>query len=91
MRILSLAIATLFSYSYIKLYTILVGGFVIYHYPYWPPVLAGTYVVVGILIQAYFCFGRWGPSGMARLLAQIAAGLLYVAAILLFPGSIYQS
>jgi hypothetical protein len=65
---------------------------VIYHYPYWPPPLAATYVLLGILLQAWFCFGRTRVDGRPQALwPQVVTGILYAAAVLVFPGDIYQS
>jgi hypothetical protein len=80
-----------FSLFYVSLYPILRGGFVIYHYPYWSPPLAAMYVAGGILMQAWFCFGRKRPAAGHMLLAQAVAGVLYAAAIAAFPGGIYLS
>lgn len=84
-------IAAAFSFWYLNLYPILIGAFVIYHYPYWSPPLAMAYVAGGLLVQAWFCFGRKdsGPHNGAML--QIGAGLLYAAAIVFAPGSTYMS
>ena len=87
----SIFIAVAFSLFYLFLYPILRGGSSVYHYPYWPPPLAAMYVAGGILLQAWFCFGRKRPATGHMLLAQVVAGVLYTAAISVFPGSIYQS
>ena len=87
-----IATASLFSLFYVSMYPVLTGGFVIYHYPYWPPLLALMYVLGGILLQAWFCFDRRRPAGEAQpLWFQVVSGIVYVAAIGVFPGSIYQS
>lgn len=87
-RMLSLLIGAAFSVFYVSLYPILVGGFVIYHYPYWPASRAMIYIAGGILVQAWCCFR---PRRPASLRAQVVAGALYTAAIEAFPGTIYQS
>ena len=71
-------------------YPILTGGFVFHHYPAWPRPLAAAYVVGGILLQAWFCLRPGRPSG-ARLLTQLGAGILFVAALALLPGSIIMT
>jgi hypothetical protein len=84
--------AIAFSLFYVNMYAILVGGFVIYHYPYWSPPWAATYVLGGILLQAWFCFGRKRAAGTRQSLwPQVVAGILYALAVGIFPGGIYQS
>ena len=84
-----IAIAMVFSLFYMSLYPILVGGFVIYAYPYWPPPLAATYVLGGILLQVWFFFARKRPADRPRSLwPQIVTSSLYGAAVI---GNIYQS
>jgi hypothetical protein len=81
-----------FSLLYVSMYPVLTGEFVIYHYPYWPPPLAATYVLSGILVQAWFCFGRRRRPGRPHALwPQIVTGIVYAAAVGVFPGGIYQS
>ena len=58
----SILTAAAFSVFYVAMYLLLVGGFVIHANPYWPPPLAATYVLCGILLQAWFCFGRKRPE-----------------------------
>lgn len=87
----SFFIGLAFSVLYVSLYPILTGQFVIYHYPPWPRPLATTYVLIGILVQGWFCFSDRRPATPGRLAAQILAGCLYVAAMLALPGGIYQS
>lgn len=85
----SIAIALVFSLYYLQLYPILIGGFVIYAYPYWPRPLAAAYVLGGILVQAWFSVGRRKPADRTRALwPQIVTGMLYGGAVL---GNIYQS
>jgi hypothetical protein len=84
--------AAAFSLSYVSMYSVLTGGGAIFHYPNWPPPLAATYVLVGILLQAWFCFGRKRVEGKRQALwPQVVTGILYAAAVLVFPGDIYQS
>jgi len=88
----SIVTAAAFSLFYVSMYWVLTGGGVIYHYPYWPPPLAATYVLLGILLQAWFCFGRTRVDGRPQALwPQVVTGILYAAAVLVFPGDIYQS
>jgi hypothetical protein len=87
----SLLTAAAFSLFYVTMYPILTGGYVIYVYPHWSPPLALTYIMGGILLQAWFCFGRKKPRAGFRLLVQIAAGVVYAAAVLAFSGGLYQS
>jgi hypothetical protein len=83
--------AAAFSLLYVSMYPILTGGFVVYVYPYWPPPLAITYILLGILLQAWFCFGRNWPATGGTLMTQVGAGVLYAAASLAFSGGCYQS
>jgi hypothetical protein len=53
--------------------------------------LAAMYVAGGILMQAWFRFGRRTPAAGHMLLAQAVTGVLYAAAIAAFPGGIYLS
>jgi len=54
--------------------------------------LAATYVLLGILLQAWFCLGRKRVEGRPQALwPQVVTGILYAAAVLIFPGDIYQS
>jgi hypothetical protein len=89
-RAASIGTGIAFSLLYVALYRILIGGLVIYLYPYWPPPLAIAYVLGGILLQAWLCFRAGRPSG-ARLVGQVAAGILYVAALAMLPGHLYMS
>jgi len=87
-----LIVAIGFSLLYAGMYPVLTGGGVIYHYPYWASPLAATYVLGGILLQAWFCFARRRRSRHPYALwSQIVTGLGYVAALAAFPGGIYQS
>ena len=84
--------AAAFSLFYVSMYPVLTGGGVIYHYPYWPPPLAATYVLMGILLQAWFCFGRTRVERRPQALwPQVVTGILYAVVVLVFPGDIYQS
>jgi peptidoglycan/LPS O-acetylase OafA/YrhL len=88
----SIFTAAVFSLFYVSMYSVLTGGGVIYHYPYWSPPLAATYVLLGILLQGWFCFGRKRAEGRRQALwLQVMTGILYAAAVLVFPGEIYQS
>jgi hypothetical protein len=94
-------VAVVFSLFYISMYPILIGGFVIYVYPYWSPRAAVVWVLGGILVQACFCLlstprgPRGGPvmtvSKSTPLPTQVGAGVLYAASILLLSGGCYQS
>jgi hypothetical protein len=93
-------IGAAFSLFYVGMYPILIGGFVIYVYPYWSPAAALAWVVGGILVQAWFCFvsrsrgPRAGPAmavSKSTLPTQVGAGVLYAASILLLSGGCYQS
>jgi hypothetical protein len=59
--------------------------------PYWSPPLAVTYILLGILLQAWFCFGRDRPATRGALVTQVGAGVLYAAASLAFSGGCYLS
>jgi len=87
----SIVIAVVFSLVYVNLYTILRGDAIIYHSPPWSAGLATAYVAGGVLLQAWFCFRRATQTAAHPLAAQIVTGLLYAAAILAFPGGIFQS
>lgn len=96
----SVVIAAAFSLFYISMYPILIGGFVIYVYPYWSPRAALAWVVVGIVLQASFCFvsrsrgPRAGPAmtlSKSTLPTQVGAGVLYAVSIVLLSGGCYQS
>ena len=88
----SIFTAAAFSLLYVGMYPVLTGGGAIYHYPYWPPPLAATYVLLGILLQAWFCFGRKRVEGRPQALwPQVLTGILYTAAVAIVPGGIYQS
>ena len=80
-----------FSLIYVGLYRTLIGGGAIYRYPSWPPAFAVAFVLGGILLQAWFLFQVWTGPSAARLLGQVGAGILYVAALALLPGSTYMS
>jgi hypothetical protein len=80
-----------FSLLYMSMYPVLTGGFVIYRYPYWTPPVAASYVLGGVLLQAWFCFGSRRRAGRPHALwRQIVTGLVY-GAVGVFPGGIYQS
>lgn len=83
-------IAAAFSLLYISLYPFLSARSVIYVYPPWPPPLAVTYILLGILLQGWFSFGRRknAPRGW---LTQMVVGVLYLAAILVFARDVHQS
>jgi hypothetical protein len=87
----SILTAAAFSVLYVSMYPVLIGGFVVYVYPYWSPPLAVTYILVGILLQAWFCFGRDRPATGGTLVTQVGAGVLYAAASMVFSGGCYQS
>jgi hypothetical protein len=94
-----LFIAAAFSLFYASMYQILIGGLVIYVYPYWSHGAALAWVVGGILVQAWFCFyssigPMTGPAPTVRkstLLTQAGAGVLYAASLIPLPGACYQS
>jgi hypothetical protein len=76
----------------LNMYPTLIGRSVIYHYPYWAPPLAATYVAGGILLQTWFSFCREESAGrVLSLWPQIVTGILYALAVGVFPGGIYQS
>jgi len=86
-----LLIAAAFSLYYVSMYPILIGGGVIYVYPYWSPVAALAWVAGGVLVQAWFSLRRSGTVRRSGVLSQIGAGLLYAASLVMLPGSCYQS
>jgi hypothetical protein len=96
----AIVIGAAFSLCYVGIYPILIGGFVVYVYPYWSPAAALAWVVGGILLQAWFCVvsrprgPRPGPAMTASrstMPTQVGAGVLYAASILLLSGGCYQS
>jgi len=84
-------IAVAFALCYFAMYPVLVGGFVVYVYPYWSPRVAAAWILGGILVQAWFCFPRSTATTTSRPLTQVGAGLLYAASIIIFSGGFYQS
>ena len=86
----SILAAVAFSLFYISMYPVLTGQFVVYVYPYWPPPLAITYILIGIVVQAWFCLGRKKPATRGMLATQIGVGVLYALACNL-GGGCYQS
>ena len=90
-RIARLLVAATFSLLYVSMYPILIGGGVIYVYPYWPPAAALAWVAGGVLVQAWFSLRRSGRIGRSGVLSQVGAGLLYTASIAVLSGGCYQS
>ena len=91
MHTIRIIIAAMFSLLYAALYPLLVGGFVIYWYPYWPAPVAATYVIGGILLQVWFCVGRGTPVTRRSVVIQGVTGLAYLIAALLINGGPYMS
>jgi hypothetical protein len=87
----SMLIAAGFSMFYASMYPILIGGFVIYVYPYWSRGAALVWVLCGILLQAWFCFRQARKAPGWSALMQVGAGLLYGASIMMLSGGCYQS
>jgi hypothetical protein len=87
---IGILVAVAFSLMYVVLYPWLVGGFVIYFYPYWPPALAAAYVAGGVLMQAWFCYRQRTAVTPRSLVAQCLTGIGYLFATLLVSG-LYQS
>ena len=58
-----LLIAAAFSLFYVSMYPILIGGGVIYVYPYWSSAAALAWVAGGLLVQAWFSLR--GPAQSA--------------------------
>ena len=86
-----LLIAAAFSLLYVSMYPILIGGGVIYVYPYWPPAAALAWVAGGMLVQAWFSLRRSGTIRRSEVLSQVGAGLVYAASVVVFAGGCYQS
>jgi len=86
----SILTAAVFSLLYVSMYPVLTGQFVIYVYPKWPPPLAVTYILFGMLIQAWFCFGRRRPATGGMVATQVGVGVLYALACNV-GGGCYQS
>ena len=64
-------------------------GVVIHAYPYWPPPLAATYVLCGILLQAWFFFGRKRAEfRQLALWPQVVTGMAYAAVGVFFGAPI---
>ena len=91
MKTLSVLTGASFSLLYIAVYPVLTGGFVFHMWPPWPPWAAAAYVLAGMLIQGWFCCGVKGPISIWRLLAQIATGVLHIAALLAGPSHLIQT
>lgn len=87
---LGILVAVAFSILYTGLYPLLIGGFVIYFYPYWPRTLAAAYVAGGILVQIGLCYSRGTAVSWRSLAIQAVTGTGYLFATLFFSG-LYQS
>jgi len=85
-----IAVAVAFSLFYISMYPILIGGGVIYVYPYWSSGAAIAWVAGGIALQAWLC-ARPGSRRGSGLFAHVGAGLLYAFSMMVFFGGCYQS
>ena len=90
-RTIRIIIAVMFSLLYAGMFPMLIGGFVIYWYPYWPAPVAVAYVIGGILLQTWFCFRRATPVTSRSLAAQALTGLAYMMAAVFVNGGPYQS
>jgi hypothetical protein len=66
-----LVIAAAFSLFYVSMYPILIGGGVIYVYPYWSPAAALAWVAGGMLVQAWFALRRSGTIRRSGVLSQV--------------------
>jgi hypothetical protein len=88
--VIGILIAAGFSWLYLIWYPLLIGGFVIYYYPYWPPALAAAYVAGGILLQAGMCYWRGTAVTWRSLGIQVLTGTGYLIATL-FVSDMYQS
>ena len=86
-----LLIAAAFSLFYVSMYPILIGGGVIYVYPYWSPAAALAWVAGGLLVQAWFSLRPSGTIRRSGVLSQVGAGLLYAASVVVLSGGCYQS
>lgn len=86
-----LLVAAAFSLLYVSMYPILIGGGVLYVYPYWSPAAALAWVAGGMFVQAWFSLRRSGTIGRSGVLSQVGAGLLYAASIAVLSGGCYQS
>jgi hypothetical protein len=84
-------IAAAFSLFYASMFPILIGGGVIYVYPYWSAGAALVWVLGGILVQAWFCLRRSSTVRRSGMLSQVGAGVLYAASMVVFSGGCYQS
>jgi hypothetical protein len=85
-----IAIAAAFSLFYISMYPILIGGFVIYVYPYWSPGAAIAWVAGGIALQAWLCVRPASRRG-SGVLTQVGVGFLYAFSMMVLSGGCYQS
>ena len=84
-----IAIAAAFSLFYISMYPILIGGGVIYVYPYWSPGAAIAWVAGGIGLQVWLCVRR--SKRGSGLFMHVGAGLLYAFSMMVLSGGCYQS
>lgn len=89
--VIRLVLSVGFSLLYVAMYPMLIGGFVIYWYPYWPAPIAAAYVIGGILLQAWFCFRGATPVTSRSVATQALTGLGYLIAACLVNGGPYQS
>jgi hypothetical protein len=85
-----IAVAAAFSLFYISMYPILIGGGVIYVYPYWSRGAAFAWVAAGIALQAWLCSRPSSRRG-SGLFTHVGAGLLYAFSMVVFSGGCYQS
>ena len=84
-----ISVAAAFSLFYISMYPILIGGGVIYVYPYWSPVAAIAWVAGGIALQVWLC-ARPIRRG-SGLFTHVGVGLLYAFSMMVLSGGCYQS
>ena len=85
-----IAIAVAFSWFYMGMYPILIGGGVIYVYPYWSPAAAIAWVVGGIGLQAWLCVRRRNAL-RPGVFNQLGLGFLYAFSMVVLSGGCYQS
>ena len=89
--VIGILVAAIFSLLYAGLYPMLIGGGVIYWYPYWPPVLAAAYVAGGVLLQIGLCYRRGTRVTVQSLVGQVLAGVGYLAASVVVSDGPYMS
>ena len=67
----SIVTAAAFSLVYLCMYPVLTGQFVIYVYPKWPPPLAVTYILIGMVIPVIVLLTKKGRRPLPMFIVGI--------------------